>query len=504
MRRNSLTLFLTVVVVIILVLQWLPVIQASWSIRDDYDFVAAMNDHGRLSFHDFFQRMSPQGLALGTEVNRPVYEIVHDSWMLLIGNNLPLWQSAKIVTFGIVIALFFWFFASATDLVAAIVLTCFVGFQPAWADVVPRANSELFAVLGLVIYAIGNLYLLRTPTDSVLGSGKKSSRMHLLLVAFGGTIAVASKENFCFTILASSACLLLFSWLLEKKPLLAVAQLVPLLMALIFCGLIVYGMKANGGKALYGQTFEPLTIFVTGLTRCLTGGIISWIPACLGVLYGVVFLVRRNQTHLWMTLYEGGLLGIVFLNFGFYTGLPLFGRYFIPENFVPAFAVLPLLAEIRLRGRRVQFVSYGLLVALCLPVAIAGFLFNYKWSVDYRDETERFAAKLRKVMEVVSKDPHKPLVFESYAVSDYEPLISVQTYLNYYGASNPEFVKINYSESELKDPHEVYIYSLVRDLVSPEGQFKPVSALSSSDHFTITFSSPQPQAQAITNFNGQE
>ena len=280
--RLRLTLLVGTVVVAILVLQWLPVIQASWSIRDDYDIVAAMNDHGRLSFHDFFQRMSPQGLALGTEVNRPVYEIVHNSWMLLIGNNLPLWQSAKIVTFGIVIALFFWFFVSATDLVAAIVLTCFVGFQPAWADVVPRAQSELFAVPGLVIYAIGNLYLLRTPTDSMLGSGKKSSRMHLLLVAFGGTIAIASKENFCFTILASSACLLLFSLLLEKKPLLAVAQVVPLLMAFIFFGLIVYGMKANGGKALYGQTFEPLTIFVTGLTRCLTGGINSWIPACLG------------------------------------------------------------------------------------------------------------------------------------------------------------------------------------------------------------------------------
>src|SRR5260221_1401133 len=137
MRRNSLTLFLTVVVVIILVLQWLPLIEASWSIRDDYDFVASMNDHGRLSFHDFFQRMSPEGLALGTEVNRPVYEIVHGSWMLLIGNNLPLWQSAKIVTFGIVIALFFWFFASPTGLDAAIELTLFIRFQAAYGAVVP-------------------------------------------------------------------------------------------------------------------------------------------------------------------------------------------------------------------------------------------------------------------------------------------------------------------------------------------------------------------------------
>jgi len=107
-------------------------------------------------------------------------------------------------------------------------------------------------------------------------------------------------------------------------------------------------------------------------------------------------------------------------------------------------------------------------------------------------------------MDVISKDPLRPLVFESYAVSDYEPLVSVQTFLNHYGASNPEFVKISYSESELKDSHDLYVYSLVQDLMSPGGQFKPISALASSVYFLITFSSPQPQVQAITNFVGQE
>src|SRR5258708_26193929 len=99
MRRNSLTLFLTVVVVIILVLQWLPLIQATWSIRDDYVFVASMNDHGRLSFHDFFQRMSPEGLALVTALNLPVYEIVHASWMFLISHYPPLLHTHSTPTF---------------------------------------------------------------------------------------------------------------------------------------------------------------------------------------------------------------------------------------------------------------------------------------------------------------------------------------------------------------------------------------------------------------------
>lgn len=502
--RLRLALIAAAVAAVISMVQWLPLVQASWSIRDDYDFVAAMTDHGRLSLHDFIGRLSAEQLGLGTEVNRPVYEIVHDVWMLIIGNNLPVWQSAKIFTFGIVIALFFLFFALATDPVAAILLTSFVGFQSAWADVVPRANSELFGVLGLLVYAIGNLKLVGSLNGSADISDRKPSPIHLLLVAFGGTMAVASKENFCFTVLASSICLLAFGLFLKKKPRLALAQVVPLAVALIFCGLIAYGMGQNGGKALYGQTFQPVTILLSGLGRCVTGGAASWLPACLGIVYAVVFLVARDRIYLWLALYEWGLLAVVFLNFGFYTGLLLYGRYFIPESFVPAFAVTPIFAAIRARGPWIKAIGYSVLAALCLPVAVSGLEFNYKWSADYRDETLRFAAKIKQVVAEVANDPRKPIVFESFAVSDYEPLISVQTYLNYYGASNPEFVKLNYSEDQMKDAHEVYIYGLVRDLTSPGGQFKPVSALQSSDYFTITFSAPEPQAQAIANFNGQE
>jgi hypothetical protein len=494
------------VVVLILVLQWLPLVEAGWSIRDDYDFVASMNDHGRVSFHDFLERINPLEMDLGGVVNRPVYDIVHAFWMLIIGNNPPVWQSAKIFVFGVMVALLVYFFGLAMDLPAAMILTCFVGFQPAWADVLPRANAELFGMVGLLVYAIGNLQLLRTPKNVAAGDGKKIWRIHLSLVALGGSVAVASKENFCFIILASSGCLLFFSLFLEKKPRLAISQAVPLAMALIFCGFIVHGMASNGGKALYGQTFEPPTILITGFTRCLSTGITAWVPACLGIVCSVVFLVTRERIRLWLALYEWGLVGIVFLNFGFYTGLPLFGRYLIPEVFVPAFAVMPLLSEIRPRGRRLKVLCYTLLAALCLPTAVSGFQFNYKWSSGYRDETQRFTAKLGQVVAEAAKDPQKPIVFESFSVSDYEPLIAVQIYLNYYGANNPEFVKLNYSGNQMKNAHDAYIYSLVQDLTAPGAQFKfkPFSALQSSDYFTITFSSPAPQPRAITNFNGQE
>ena len=259
--------------VAILVLQWLPLVQAGWSIRDDYDFVSSMNDHGRISFHDFVERLNPFEMELGSVVNRPIYVIVHDLWMLVIGNNLPVWQSAKIFTFGMAMALCIWFFALATDPVAAGFLTFFVGFQSGWADVVPRANAELFGVVGLMIYAIGNLQLVLTPSNVLVSDGKKASTFYVLLVVFGGSIAVASKENFCFTVLVISVALLLFALLLEKRPRLAVAQVVPLAVSLFFCGLIAHGMAGNGGKALYGQTFAPVTIFMSALTRCVTGGV---------------------------------------------------------------------------------------------------------------------------------------------------------------------------------------------------------------------------------------
>src|SRR5258708_12709796 len=77
---------------------------------DDCRFVKLMGSSGRISFPDFLEQLFPPDVPLGGTVNRPCYYLVHDCCMLLIGNNLLFWQSAKVLTYFAVVFLFFFLF----------------------------------------------------------------------------------------------------------------------------------------------------------------------------------------------------------------------------------------------------------------------------------------------------------------------------------------------------------------------------------------------------------
>ncbi len=454
---------------------------------------------------DFWQQLNPPDQALGGLVNRPIYFIVHDVWMLVIGKNLIPWQSAKVLTFGAEIGLFFLFFVLSTDLTAAVILGCFVAFQPDWGDIVALANSELFALFGLVLYAIGNLGFLQNRGASSRQQSQPKNLTNYLLVAIGGIVAVASKENFCFTILFTSVCFLAFSIVVSRKFELAWAQLVPIGTAMVFCGLIIHGIRENAGQALYGQTFDLFAICTTACARFVTGGASGWVPAILFAGYSIWFLKDPNRERLSAALFELLLLGVVLLNFGFYTGVPLTGRYLFPENLVPAFAILPVLQEVRRRCTRIQkILSYCLLWVFVVPTSIAGFKANMQWATNYRDETKRFDRKLKKVVAVVSKEPGKPLLFDSYSIGDVEPLASVDIYLTSYGVQNPRFARLNYSEDQFQDPHQKFLVRYTESQIGPSATFRPFPEIGTKDFFRISFSSPKDEADVIANFYGQE
>lgn len=501
--RRTVSVLAVVALLICSAWQWLPVVQARWSIRDDYRFVKLMGQTGRISLPDFIEQLNPPDWHLGSSVNRPVYYVVHDIWMLLIGNHLHVWQSAKICTFLITISLLFVFFSRATDLVSSLFLTSFAAFHPAWSDVVPRANAELFAMLGVALYLIGNLEQLTRGRTSDDVTGESQASRCFFLVAIGGLIAVASKENFCFTILFCSLCLSAFVLFRGGNHSLASSQIVPILAAVVFTGLIAHGIISQGGHALYGETFDLQAISTTAFSRLTRGDSVNWIPVALLVVYLVSFLVSRQRERLWIALYEAALIGVLLLNFGFYTGLQMTGRYLFPNTLVPALAILPLLRNIRSLKLVQRIPRYVVLAALCIPLAVAGFRYNRNWSRDYRDQTERFESNLKKVVAVVSKQPSKPLVFDSYSIADVEPLVSVQIYLSVYGVRNPEFAKLNYSSDQFQDPHDKVLAHLAEGLIGPDSDFRPFSEVGTMDYFRITFSADREEG-AIADFQGQE
>jgi hypothetical protein len=486
-------------------LQWLPLLHAKWSIRDDYRFVKLMGPSGRISFSDFSKQLFPPDVPLGGAVNRPCYYLVHDCWMLLIGNNLLFWQSAKVLTYFGVVFLFFLLLRIWVDVFSATALWLFISLQPTWWDIVPRANSELFALFGLALYGIGNSLLLGSAFSGLSEIHTKQTLFAQCLSALGGVIAVTSKENFCFSILAISACAFLFASLVIRQRELALAQLLPFLVAVVFSCLVVHGMIKNHGHALYGQTFNFPAIRKAAFAGLNSQGFLEWLPVGLMIFHLIWWLRSRNRNMLYVAFFELILIGIVLLNSGFYTGFKLDGRYAFPVNIVPALAVIPLLIMTRDPwGDYSKSFIHLFIWMCCISLVWPGRSTNYDWSKHYRSETRKFDRNLRKVIAVVSSDPGKPILFESYHISDVEPLASVKIYLESYGVRNPMYAKLQYSSDQFTNEHENFLAKLAEGEIGPDRRFRTFSDLKSQDYFRITFSCPSPQEDAIANFDSLE
>jgi uncharacterized membrane protein YidH (DUF202 family) len=497
-------LFVGVILVLTSCLQWLPLIESKWSIRNDHDFVQFMAT-GRISWAVFVQQLNPPEVALGGLVNRPVYYIVHDVWMLVIGNNLPIWQGAKIMEFAVTVFLFFVFFRLWIETVPATALFLYVSTLPHWGDVVPLANAELFAVFGVVVYLIGNSLILLDETPRSVETPQKRTFLPQCLVAVGAVIAVGSKENFCFCILVSAVCLSLFGLVLGKKPQLAVAQAVPFLSACVLSYLIFSGIRSNQGYALYNQTFDLLAICGASLRGFVLGGVSMWLPIGLFLLFAFWAWQNKDVNSVGAALLEALLAGIVLLNFGFYTGYDLVLRYAFPVNLVPALALLPLLWKNRWSHSVSQKTAiYLILLIGCLALGWTGFSANLRWAENFRVETRKFDARLRKVVSAVAVDPKKPLLFESYAAWDLEPMVSVQQFLKADGVRNPMYAKLNYTSAQFQNRTDSFFAELTEERIGRGKNFEPVSELQGEDHFRITFSAPKSDDNALANFYGQE
>jgi hypothetical protein len=491
-------------VLLIACVQWLPLINAKWSIRDDHRFVKLMGDKTRVDFHTFLEQINPPDAQLGSVVNRPVYYTVHASWMFILGNNVRSWQIAKIVVFGMVVTLSFLFLYCWVGLTAASILSIFIATLPAWEDVVPRANSELFGIAGLMLYFMGISFLLQERETSGEGLLRSRSVLSLVLVGLGAGLGVGSKENLCFTILFISFCFIGWSLLIRNRKLL-LAQLVPVALGATITFFIFEGISRNSGRALYGQTFDPWRIAHAALADFFTGGPASWLPLVLAAFYAIRFCMRRGSFELRVALLEMMLIGAFLLNAGFYAGFDLAGRYAFPVNLIPVLAILPVICELERTEPSSQFSPVRKLALAAVFVcaifpSIHGFSINLDRSFTYRRETRKFISQIDKVSKELTAHPEQPILFESFSTSDYEPLISLDIFFRSRKANNERFAKLDYASSQLADSPQRYIASLTERLVGPGRRFKSFMEIGTRPFFRITISAPEPDKEATGNF----
>jgi hypothetical protein len=223
------------------------------------------------------------------------------------------------------------------------------------------------------------------------------------------------------------------------------------------------------------------------------------------IFHLIWFFRSRDRNMFHVAFFELILIGIILLNSGFYTGFKLEGRYAFPTSIVPAFAVIPLLTITRDPwGDYSKSFIHVFIWMCCISLVWPGRSANYNWSKHYRSETRKFDRNLRKVIAVVSSDPGKAILFQSYSVGDVEPLASVKIYLESYGVRNPMYAKLEYSSDQFTNEHEKFLAKLAEGEIGPHSRFRAFSDLNRPDYFRITFSCQSPHENAIANFYSLE
>ena len=181
---------------------WLPLLDARWSIIDDHEIVAAIGIGDRLPFSEI-------PVALGkTEVGnagiatrfRPSYYSLRFLEAATWGKQPQMWYAARIVIavfFAVVLA------GAGLRLSGAIPTFGFLFFElsrPYWVDIFARLGpAETYAVFGVSLIMLGFIV-----------STKKGWRaLPCFFVALGIVVAAGSKEN--FIILAALPLWLIFS-----------------------------------------------------------------------------------------------------------------------------------------------------------------------------------------------------------------------------------------------------------------------------------------------------
>ena len=403
------------------------------------------------------------------------------------------------------------------DFELAGLLTVGLAVQPCWSDVVPKGQSELFAILGVAVFLLGVTALVG-PSGLALEDARTLPKRRLLpaaaCIGFGGIVAVGSKEDFTGLVVVAVLGLFVLGIIRDQPR--------PLMMAyaLVLCcgGVVIHGIYVGvleKGVDLYGTSIvgRRAVLLQSLWTKSSSAAIV--LLAALSVLSlvgrgsGGKLRVKMHTAWTTMAVQAYFVFAAVFLHVFYHGDVPLATRYQVPYALIPVLSVAlcysavtkgELVGVLSRRSARLVKLAAGSLIVLL--ISVSGIGFNREYAARYAQATLDLRSRLVRVEDALRSDPKAALVFESYGFNDFEALVAVDTYLRSAGIANPFYLEIvGYSEATAKADSERYLSWLTLGLVGRGRRFLPYSELpDSTSRKLITFSKPDSIPAAIANF----
>ena len=440
-------------------------VSARWWVMDDHELARLLGPDHRLEFGEMVQSLQehPEVGAIGSGPRvRPAYYVIRHAEAWLWGDNLVLWYVARIVALGSIFTLcwhLLWRWVGGID---AGLLMLMIFCLPMWSDLWSRiGSSEAYAMVGMAISLFGVVLSERSLTHR----GESDSNRRLtcskqdllawLLIVVGATIAIGCKENFLVMVPA----VVLYAgavWYRGKvTPGSLIGTGLVTGLGLLIAWTILGSLSDGGGVDIYAKQ-RSLSSLTWATIQCLTAHLGA---VMLLIIAGLILFARRiehdgqlsrllPQTKA-TTLAMIGLLALFVSQFAFYEKFNAFGnRYAFPAALAPLL-MIPLLAQLWLRYRRVRgdrrpeirSTALKFRLATVLLVCILG-LSMQRRSARHVQQSNAFTSELIRVADACESEPDKPVVFVSHRPEDYESLYSVASFLRFYHVSNPIFLQL--------------------------------------------------------------
>jgi hypothetical protein len=432
-------------------------LNAQWWIIDDHEFMAFLGADGNLPLREI-----PERLMVDTEVGdiggksryRPSYYFLRLVETSLWGNN-PMWFYAfRLLICTIFIFVCWQISSSMIGFLGGLVFTLALMSADYWPEIFSRLGpTESYVVLGLSLFVFGFYGLIKNKPS-------RASALHCFLIFLGAIISIGSKEN--MVILAIPIMYLLGNSAAKKQ--LKISQVVFSLAALLFSALIVYavllGLSNKGGRDIYATDVSAFALseILMNEIRTLPYSIIKYYSLfiltiaisyalIIGGLSGQVSLLKNTPGQVKQNTYHIVLkcliyIGCVYLLFlsqrVFYAqGWPTGLRYDFPGKLGEMFTLIILINTILEIFSILKTEKFTTLLFKCgycclffiTMVQNKYFAYSREYARDNVARTTHFSQYIQRIKRETSPHPDYPIIFQTYAELDFEPIFSTRYFL---------------------------------------------------------------------------
>lgn len=427
---------------------------ADWGIVDDHEIFDFLGNRLHLPFSEIVSTVLGK-----TEVGslqgrfRPVYYFLRVLETVAWGRDVHLWYGFHTLAFAVFLGAVWWVLFRILGLLPSALCMVPIAFVKFWGAIWGRLGpSEIYAVPAMGLMVLGCYEIFCAPS---------ALRRNLGCVALtvGTLIAVGSKET--LLPLAGFTLFVVALAVVDRRltaPSSLVAGAVTVLFS-SFVGWIVLRELAVAGADIYGNSVSPVARLMATLSLMRPFGAIFTVAAVVTIVVVARSILRSRQSI--SSVESVGVLGTLCFLLGLFVAqelayggsLPTGARYDFPGMLIPVCFVLFIgcVSNLRVRAsgrkRQAENLALGFGVAIGIVFLFTGGIKGVRNSADLIEtnivKTKEFSGEFAAIVSRARTDPAAPIILEAYGPGAYEPVFSLQRYLQSAGLQNPVAVRLH-------------------------------------------------------------